>query len=121
MDSKLAMLNAMFGDMRVTEKEVDQAVSKSDGITFGASDQDFNVRKAPPPVGKGLVADIIKSAHSDSHIWEAFEKVGYSSSDLQKEKKYRGMSLKTYLGTNFPRPVLEKVHSLLLATRVDLE
>lgn len=68
--------------------------------------------KCPLPVGKGLVTSIMELSKYDSTIWARLDKLGYNTKNLKREMRVRRMSVRQFLGCNFPRPVLEKLYQM---------
>ena len=75
---------------------------------------EFRVPKDPLPVGKGIVASIMELSKYDSTIWARLDKLGYNTKNLKREMKIRRMSVRQFLGCNFPRPVLEKLYQMAI-------
>lgn len=97
-----------LGNLNNSKKEVDTVLSKSDGISHLHS---FNIKPNPAPTGKGLVKAIVDGYNSDKVIWDRLSILGYEVKYLKKEKRIKKMSMKEYLGTNFPKPLLERLYA----------
>lgn len=131
-----------LGNLPVSKLEVDTVLNKSDSVTTNDGidsepivseevDWDYEYQKAkervsqwgihipsapkyPLPAGKGLVTSIMELSKYDSAIWARLDKLGYNTKNLKREMKVRRMSVRQFLGCNFPRPVLEKLYQMAI-------
>lgn len=140
MENNNTTLHVSLGDLPISKSEVETVLNKSDGITandgidskpvvYEDVDWDFEYQQAkdrvsrwgihvpdtpkhPLPAGKGLVTSIVELSQFDCTIWARLGKLGYNVKNLKREMKARRMSVRQFLGCNFPRPVLEKLYQM---------
>ena len=101
-------VNIALGNLNNSKEEIGAVLNKSDGVSHFHS---FNIKPNPVPTGKGLVKAIVDGYKSDEAIWDRLFILGYEVKNLKKEKHIRKMGMKEYLGTNFPKPVLERLYA----------